>query len=79
MATLIAPSSSMLSLSNLAVCSERMLEAEFGWVLCSDPALSEERADGPLESRGLVEAADESVVDETATDGPAGCSHAGGC
>lgn len=79
MATLIASSSSMLSLSNLAVCSERMLDAEFGWVLCSDPALSEERADGPLESGGLVEAADETAVDGTAIDGPAGCGHAGGC
>lgn len=74
MATLIAPSASMLSLSNLAICSERMLEAEFGLGLFSAPAPSEERADGPLESGGPVEAAD-----ETAIDGPAGCGHAGGC
>lgn len=79
MAPLIAPLSSMLSFSNLAVCSECMLESGFGLGLCSDPAPSEERADGPLESGGLVEAADETKVDETAVDGPAGCGHAGGC
>lgn len=79
MVTLITPSSAKLSPPNRPVCSERILEAEFGRELCSDPALSEEQADGPLESGGLVEAADETNVDEVAVDGPAGCGSDCGC
>lgn len=76
---LISHSSSKLSISNHPVCPERVLEAEFGRGLCSDPVLSEEKADCPLKSGGLVEAADETNVDEVAVDGPAVCGSAGGC
>lgn len=76
---LISHSSSKLSISNQPVCSERVLEAEFGWKLCSDPALGEEQADGSLESGGLVEAVDATNVDEVAVDGPAVCGSDGGC